>query len=228
MKNKILILVLLFLISIGQYKNASFAKNNIDLFNGIVDLTNASTMEYGIRASFENDSDGEDYCLELLKKLQFNEGEVNVVKNDNIYSLEFNNNEIKGYIENISYDNHNVVTISVSENSEENKLTELKNKIQNAIERSDKEVKYFQYLKAQINSNNTAEINEEIISFLKNQNAVNIDTVKLDNGYSTVAYTKRYPIMKNNGKWMDFNYAVCTYSSGSYITIGTPVIISSY
>jgi hypothetical protein len=59
-------------------------------------------------------------------------------------------------------------------------------------------------------------------------NASNIGTVEIDNGYSTVAYTRKYPVMKNDGKWIDFNYAVCSYSSGNYVIIGTPVIITTY
>jgi len=55
-----------------------------------------------------------------------------------------------------------------------------------------------------------------------------IETVSINNGLSTVAYTKEYDEKVTNNKLIDFNYAVCNYSSGRYIIIGTPEIITTY
>ena len=154
--------------------------------------------------------------------------DINVVKEDRFYSVEFSNNELKGYIESTSYDNHNVVTLNVVQYDNGYRLSELKNRINIAVGKDEKEVKYFDYLKAQINKGDKEKVNSDIAKLLKNNNASNIDTIKIDNGYSTVAYTKKYPVMKNNGKWMDLNYAVCSYFSGDYVIIGTPVIITTY
>jgi hypothetical protein len=89
-------------------------------------------------------------------------------------------------------------------------------------------VKYYFYLKSKVKENNLSLVNDKINKILKNSGAKNIDTVEINKGFSTVAYTKRYETVKNNGLLMDFNYAVTSYNSGNYIIIGTPTIKETY
>jgi hypothetical protein len=229
MKMKAFILLIFMMVSLGDFNsNLYLASKKPDFFREIVSLTEGKVVEYGVKANFQISENGEDYCLELLKKLNIENADINVVKGDKFYSVEFNNNETKGYIESTSYDNHNVVTLNVVQYDNEYRLLELENRVSIAVGKDEKEVKYFDYLKAQVNKDSTEKVNRDIAEFLKNNNASNIDTIKIDNGYSTVAYTKKYPVMKNNGKLMDLNYAVCSYSSGDYVIIGTPVIFTTY
>jgi hypothetical protein len=217
------------MVSLGDFNsNLYLATKKPDFFREIVSLTEGKVVEYGVKANFQISEDGEDYCLELFKKLNIENADINVVKGEKFYSVEFNNNEFKGYIESTSYDNHNVVTLNIVQYDNEYRLLELKNRVSIAVGKDEKEVKYFDYLKAQVSKDSTEKVNRDIAELLKNNNASNIDTIKIDNGYSTVAYTKKYPVMKNNGKLMDLNYAVCSYSSGDYVIIGTPVIITTY
>jgi hypothetical protein len=229
MKTKAFILLIFMMVSLGDFNsNLYLASKKPDFFREIVTLTEGKVVEYGVKANFQISEDGEDYCLELFKKLNIENADINVVKGEKFYSVEFNNNEFKGYIESTSYDNHNVVTLNIVQYDNEYRLVELKNRVSIAVGKDEKEVKYFDYLKAQVNKDGTEKVNNDIAELLKNNNASNIDTIKIDNGYSTVAYTKKYPVMKNNGKLMDLNYAVCSYSSGDYVIIGTPVIITTY
>ncbi len=229
MKTKVVILFLFLMSSFGCFINStSLAAKEEDYFKEIIEVTEGQVSEFGVKASFEILEDKETYCLELLRKLQIDGADINIAKDDRFYSVEFNNNRIKGYIESISYDNHNVVTLNVVQYDNVYRLSELKDRVANAIGNHIKEVKYFDYLKAKINSGDKAKVNNKIIELLKENNASNIDTVEIDNGYSTVAYTKRYMMMKNNGKRIDLNYAVCSYNSGDYVIIGTPVIITTY
>ncbi|MBL4935786.1 YwmB family TATA-box binding protein [Clostridium sp. YIM B02515] len=228
MKNKIFILILMLMISLGNYNDLSYAKKNVDLFNSILEKTEGKTLEYGIKASFDINNNGEEYCIKLLKKLGLNNGEVNVVKNNDSYCLEFNNNVYKGYIESLANDNHNVVTVNISKNDSKNGLSELISLFENNIEQDKGDIKYFQYLKAKINDDDKNIVNNKVINILKEQNASNIDTIVLSNGFSTTANTNRYEPVTSDGEKIDFNFAVCSYSSGNYIIIGTPVIITSY
>lgn len=228
MKNKVFILIVLMMSFVLPSNKAYFAQRNTDLFSEIIKNTDSRILEYGVRVSFEINEDGEKYCLDILRELQVGNADINVVKQEKNYCVEFSNKELKGYIESSSYDNHNVVIMNITQINSENKLSELKDKIKNALGEKDKEAKYFQYLKAKVNNNDKLEVNEDIKSILKKYKAVNIDSVKIENGYSTVAYTEKYSAMKNNGKWMDFNYAVCSYDSGNYIILGTPIIITTY
>ncbi|MCM8709740.1 YwmB family TATA-box binding protein [Clostridium sp. SYSU_GA19001] len=229
MIKKIFILSIILIMGLGYFNTTfSFAKKNVDLFDEIIKITEATPIEYGVRTCIETKKDSETYSLEILRKLNIELSSTNIIKDNNIYCVEFNNSELNGYVESISYKNYNVVTINIVKKDSKNGLSQLKALFEKALEEEDKEIKYFQYLKAAIPSNNISRTNEEIAELLKRENALNIDTIELENGYSTVAYTKRYPIMKNNGKYMDFNYAVCSYSSGNYIIIGTPIIITTY
>jgi hypothetical protein len=229
MRKKILILFLFLMMGTGYFNNnSSYAGENLDFFKEIVRISEGKVMEYGVRASFDITEEKEAYCLELLQKLKVSSSEINIVKDEKFYSIEFDNNDLKGYIESTGYDNHNVVTVNIVQSDSEDRLSELKDKVTTAIGKDEKEIKFFDYLKARINNDDKAQVNREIAELLKNNNASNIDTIEIDNGFSTVAYTKRYPVMKNNGKWMDLNYAVCSYASGNYIIIGTPVIITTY
>jgi len=228
LKNKIIILIFLCIISLSNFNNLSFAKKNPDIFNKIIETANGSIVEYGIRAKFEIDEAGEKYCLNLLNKLNLSSCNINIVKDDKFYSMEFSSDEVNGYIEYSDYDNHNVVSLNIVRTDNVNKLDELKNTIDIAINKNKKDVKYFQYLKAKAAERDTEKLNNEIINILMAENTRNISTVQLKNGISTVAYTKQFSPIKDNGKLVDLNYAVCSYGAGNYLIIGTPIIIEAY
>ena len=44
--------------------------------------------------------------------------------------------------------------------------------------------------------------NKEILKLLKEHGTTNINTISLENGYSTTAYTRRYDSIESNGKKM--------------------------
>jgi hypothetical protein len=210
-------------------KNYSEAMKNVDLFDEVVAASDSNIVEYGVRAVLKIEEDQEEYCLRVLKELNLQSESINMVKGDKIYCLEFNNSDLNGYIESMSYDNYNVVTLNIIKKETENGISELRDLIENVIGESGVDIKYFQYLKAQaMGDSDISEINNNIEKLLKLHNASSINTVRIENGYSTVAYTRRYPVMRSNGKYMDFNYAVCSYTSGNYIIIGTPTIITTY
>lgn len=226
MKNKIIILVFIFILSLSNLSNLSFAKKNTDIINKIIESANGCTVEYGIRANFEIDENGEKYCLNLLKKLNLSDSVINISKNGKYYSVDFESEAVNGYIEYSDYDNHNLVSLKIVRIDNENRLDELISTINSAINKKD--IKYFQYLKAKVSEGDTEKVNNEIINMLRTKNTSNISTVKLRNGTSTVAYTKQFIPVKDNGKLVDLNFAVCSYGSGNYLIIGTPIIIEAY
>lgn len=231
MNKKIRVLVLLLLMINLLFINSSAysQNNNIDVFENILDKTNSQIEEFGVKISFEIDGNGEEACVNILKNMGiYEKASVNMMKNNEMYCLEFNNNDAAGYIENINFDNHNVITVNISKKNNTNGLKELKKKIEDATKNRSKNKKVFQYVKAKLPYSDILNVNNDVVKILRKAKAENIDTVKINNGYSTVAYTKSYEPMKNNGKLMDFNFAVCRYSSGNYLIIGTPVITTNY
>jgi len=207
----------------------SLEKKSSNLFDDILKRTNSNTIEYGITAKFTTYENREDICSDILKNLDFDKGwNTNVLKNKEAYCVEFGENSVKGYIETMHYENHSIVTINIVKKDNKNSLGELKNKLQQCLSHKNITVEYFMYLKAKMPNDNIDFTNAEILKLLKEYGASNINTIPLQNGYSTTAYTKKYDSMESNGEKIDFNYAVCKYSSGSYIIIGTPELIITY
>lgn len=230
MRKKIVSLIILTTFGIIVFfTDFSMAKKSTDLFNEILVITNSTTIEYGIASTFkieENDESITDYILkELGFDHDFNRKEL---KNKKGYCIEFGDSNINGYIETIRYENHNIVTVNIVKKDNQNNLEDLKNKLQGCLKDKKINAKYFQYLKAKAESKDIESINNQILTLLKSHRVVNINTVSLENGYSTTAYTKNYDSIQSDSKTIDFNYAVCKYSSGSYVIIGTPELIVTY
>lgn len=229
MKRSITLKGLLIFTIIMLMTGFSLTNKKSNLFDDIVKKTNSDIVEYGITAEFTTDENREYICNDILKKLDFEDGYNTIVlKNEEAYCVEFGKNNVNGYIETMHYENHSIVTINIVKKDSNNSLEELKDKLQQCLSDKNATVKYFTYLKSKLPKDNINFINEEIIKLLKEYGSSNINTISLQNGYSTTAYTGKYDSMESNDSKIDFNYAVCKYSSGSYIIIGTPELIITY
>lgn len=229
MRNRIFTITLtLVMLFWGFNINLSFAKKDINFFDEIVKAVKGSIEEYGIKAVVFTEEDGETFSNKILKSLNMEKAETDIIRNDKIYCIEFKSNNVYGYIESMKYDNYNGVTVNVVNTDDINNADGLKELIEKAIGKNQKEVKYYQYLKAKVLSSDMYKTNEDIEALLKYYGAHNIETVEIENGYSTVAYTGKYPAIRSGGKLIDLNYAVCSYTSGNYVIVGTPIITASY
>lgn len=215
----------------------SNAQEKVNLFDEILLQTKGKIVEYGLKTSFKTGEDPKEVCNYLIQHLGFNNSEMklNNIENEDSYCIDFSSGNLQGYIEAVKYYSEYVITLNMCKIDDENGLESLKNKVSNAIGNRDKNIKYFLYLKAKILDSSKDVINEDIygvnrsiIKILKSHATENIETVNINNGLSTIAYTKLYTSKVNNNKLIDFNYAVCDYSSGRYIIIGTPEIIATY
>jgi len=236
-KSIALLCIVLSLIILQINIGVTSAQWEVNLFDEIILQTKSEAVEYGIATYFKTLEEPKEVCNYLINTLELNGKEIklNYFENERSYGVEFSGENIEGYIQAIRYDSEDIIKINISKTGNKNGLVPLKNKISNAIGYRGKDIKYFQYLKAKIQENNSNEsiesiytTNQRIIEILKNNGSENIETVSISNGLSTVAYTKKYQEKVNNNKLMDFNYAICNYSSGRYIIIGTPEIITTY
>jgi len=246
MKKKSVTLLCIVLSIIILRVNVKFinAQEGVNLFDEILLVSKSKVVEYGLKTSFMTKENPKVICNNLIKSLGLNNKEIKIVRSEDEYSycIEFSGVNIEGYIEGITSnnddlknDNENNITINISKKMSENGLVLLKNKVKDSIGRRGKNIKSFEYLKAKIDGDSSSfavddinGVNDAIIKILKSRGAKNIDTVSLNNGLSTIAYTKKYDEELINNKLIDFNYAICNYSSGRYIIIGTPEIIITY
>ncbi|MBZ9685072.1 YwmB family TATA-box binding protein [Clostridium estertheticum] len=213
------------------------AQEKVNLFDEILLETKGKTVEYGLKTSFKTGEDPKEVCNYLIRNLGFDSNEIklNNYENKDSYCIDFSSDNLQGYIETVKYNSENVITINISKIDNENGLESLKNKVSNVIGSRGENIRFFLYLKAKILersqdviSEDIYGVNKRIIKNLKSHGTENIETVSINNGLSTIAYTKQYTSKVNNNKLIDFNYAVCNYSSGRYIIIGTPEIITTY
>ncbi|MCB2341855.1 YwmB family TATA-box binding protein [Clostridium estertheticum] len=213
------------------------AHENLNLFDEILIQTNSKTVEYGLKTCFETQEDSKEICDYLISTLNLDNKKTILTRTENkdYYNVDFSSENANGYVEALKYKNKSLITINISNVSNENGLAFLKNNVSASIGSRGKNIKYFQYLKAKVEEtsenggeNNTNVINLKIIKILKSCGTENIETVNLNNGLSTMAYTRKFDEKVINNKLIDFNYAVCSYSSGKYIIIGTPEIITTY
>ena len=243
MKKKSITLLCIVLCLIILQINVKFtnAQEEGNLFDQILLQTKSKTVEYGLRTSFKTTEEPKVICNYLVQSLGINSKDIKLNRSEDekedeySYCISFIGENIEGYIEGLKYNNENNITINISKVENKNGLISLENKVRGSIASRSKDVKYYQYLKAKIgdiNSNKGIKdiygVNTGIIKLLKVHGALNIETVSLNNGISTIAYTKRYDAKVTNNKLIDFNYAICNYSSGLYIIIGTPEIIITY
>jgi len=229
-----LLCILLCLIILKINVRFSNAQEKVNLIDEILLQTKSKTVEYGLNTYFETFENPKEICSYLIQNLGLNNSGTNLkqIENEDSYCIEFSGENVKGYIESTKYNNKDVITINISKIGNENGLESLKDMVRNCIGSRGENVKYFQHLKSKI-SESTAfvgidDINARIINILKSHGTENIETVKINNGLSTIAYTGKYDEKVTNNKLTDFNYAICNYSSGRYIIIGTPEIITTY
>lgn len=236
-KSIALLCIVLSLIILQINVKISNAQEAGNLFDEILLQTKSKTVEYGLKTCFKTGEEPKQFCDYLIKYLELNnkKSKLSIHENEDSYCIEFSGENVEGYIEALKGRNENDITINISKIGNENGLVSLKNKVSASIGYKGKNIKYFQYLKAKIEENSASvktediySVNNRIIKVLKSQGTYNIETVSINNGLSTIAYTKKYDELVINKKLIDFNYAVCNYSSGRYIIIGTPEIITTY
>jgi hypothetical protein len=220
-------LIVLIMLSYSKDINVVADKYS-DVFTRVSEITEGIPEESIIRVTFREDNLLDEYYLNLLDKLKLGTLSEFTIHNIRENGLEFNNKNLSGYIESMRYDNYNVVIIQISIKSSSNVLSELKKKMLEAIGEDKKDFQCYQNLKIRTFKDDIKEVNNDITELLKTLKSRNIDTIQMENGFSSVANTKRYNSIVNNGKQIDFNYAVCTYTTGNYVIVGTPIIITAY
>ncbi|WP_392486208.1 hypothetical protein ACER0A_009960 [Haloimpatiens sp. FM7315] len=202
---------------------------NENLFNEIIESVDGKIIENGITTSFYVKNNGGDVCRDIKRNLGLNV-KTEELNETNLYSIEFKDNKISGYIQSSKDQGKYLITLNLCFSCEKNQLENFKNKIEKSISNINlqKNNKYFCYVKAKIDNEDLNTYNDKIINLLKKKHVNNIQSVKINNGYNTVCYTGRYDVIKVNRGIVDFNYAICRYESGSYVIIGTPQIIMNY
>lgn len=222
--------LLLFIFIILCFNTKFYASgNNNTLFDDIVAKTGSDIVEYGITTSFETSKDGNKVCNDILANLGLSkETKVTKFTSDNIYRMDFQDKTTSGYVESVLDEGTDIVKLHIMKNESTNDLTKLKAKAKEALSKFCEDPKLFLYLKAKTPDFDMEHTNRTIVNLLKESGTIDMDTVNLGKSLSTVCYSGKFEPTLIDGKLADFNFAVCSYTSGNYIIMGTPEILETY
>lgn len=224
-RKKFFVAILLILLAIINF---SVIKTNAEIsdeyLNDALKNTNSTIEEIGLSTNYKTNNNGKKECDMWIKDMGLINKRVTTY-NSNSYCVEFNYNNISGYIESIKKTNYYDISINVKLFTNENKINELKRKVT-------KPIKYksvcYEYIKAKSKIKDFNKINYNIKKFFIKNGAKNLETTRMNNILSTTMYTGKYDYVFDDNKKVDLNYAVCKYDNGNYIIIGTPILNINY
>lgn len=232
MKKKVFIfmLVMFFSYFLNITTPEAVSSKNMDVFNGIVKYTNGEIIEYGLDLSVNSHDLQPDDLDKIIKSIPECKGaQLSSITSDNTYCINFTGKNINGYIESTKISSGYNVKLELIIKGNKNNIDGLLGEIKNIDLFKNNGVEVFRYMKVKLSSGKSIKmIDDEIVNYLKSKNADNINTIKLNNAYSTTAYTGNEDYIMEGNKAVDISIAVSRYTSGTYIIIGTPQIIISY
>lgn len=153
----------------------------------------------------------------------------NITLNDEkVYCREFQNGSVYGYIESRKEEDKTKIEIYIRKLSGKNEIDDLWDNVKNSIGKRNSNIAVYKYLKCRNSNENTSKLQYDIKHLLMDLGAINIAEIKVNKGYSTVAFTNKYAPVKDNGKLIDLNYAVLKANGENYILIATPIIDITY
>lgn len=226
---KFIVLFCIILSNLLNYK-VSYAYKDLDLFEEILQESKGQVVEYGVKTYFESNINGQELIDIVKNKINANKDTKSEVYRDKQnYYVHFLSRNTEGNATIVTTEDSSLITIEIIQKGHKNDLEDLTQYVESIANYiSDNKKIYYKYLKAKISYGNLQELNNKVTGLLKRTGAININSIELDNGFSTTAYTRKYSPKRNNGELMDLNFALCSYSTGNYIIIGTPEIIASY
>lgn len=190
----------------------------------------------------ENTSYSDDYTYEELLKTKNNVQIENkniknvdkdvknkiTINDGTVYCREFQNGYIYGYIESRKVGNVNKISLFLRKIGKESDINNLEQKVKMSINKKAYNLSSYKYLKAKVSKDGVEATQDKIQNYLRDIKSDNVSTVRINTGFSTVAYTKKYTPISDNGSLIDFNYAVIKSYDGVYIILGTPIIDITY
>lgn len=228
MRKTVSIFLIIICIIVANYSVPVSAYKNSDTSNEICEQLKGSAFEYGLNVSFEYSGQGDVLCQNLLQEL--NKGyrlKTELKKDEMMSSIQLISEEVSGYIQCVKNNRNQIIEIELKCNSK-SKLDLVKGVIKNKLENSNVKTKYFSYIKSKLANGDVNNLFDQVLKLLKDSGAKNIESVKLDNGYSITAFTNHGDSIENMGKLIDINIAISSYKSGMYLIIGTPEIMTAY
>ena len=223
-KKAVIAILLLVLIIVNVYGVNTNAEINKDYLSYALKSGKCTIEKIGLITNYKTNNIGKKECNYWLKSMNLHNKKITTDNNKN-YCINFNDKNLSGYIESAKGTNDYNISIYVKLITSKNKINELKRKVMKPI--NFKGTCYI-YIKAKSKIKSINEVDNNIKKFFNKNKVKNLKTTKINNILSTTMYTGKYDYIIDDGKKIDLNYAVCKYSDGNYVIIGTPILNINY
>ncbi|WP_061996151.1 hypothetical protein [Clostridium sp. ATCC 25772] len=225
LKKFIAIFMIFILVCLNSINSKAIDKK--DIIGEVLNIAKAEIIEVGVETIFNEEKDINSYCEELKKSISYYgyDKEKIIVKNHNDY-IEVKIDNLNVIIEKIDYKD-NMIKMTVSQKTKYNNLDFLKNLTKTTF-KNEKHINQYLYVKSSFDDENCNLLNKHIVDFLDKNGATDLETVPLENGFSTICNTKMYNSKEIFRKKIDFQFAIMKYSRENYLIIGTPEITVAF
>lgn len=199
-------------------------------FHELLVSTDSTIIEYGLKLSFNTDNNDKVQCFEMLRSLDISEADykIEISQNETSFCIDFQSENRYGQLVSYYNDLNGKISLEIIEKGDKLALQQLEHKLRQKLNINNQDITIFKYLKAKSNIESIDDINKIVIKELTKINAKHIESIGLGNGFSITALTGNYEKIKSGYTYIDFNSAICSYDSGNYLIIGTPIIMKSY
>lgn len=160
------------------------------------------------------------YVINEKAENEINRIKLLILKYKNLNNIKSTNNylEAKTEDEEISIYTYNEkfgckVEIKIVNYDKENNINKLIKELIELKNNNGNDIRYFSYIKSKVSN-----IEETLKYVENNKNLKGVRTININNGYTGIAKYKNEKI----------NFAINNYNTGSYLTIGTPIIFTTY
>ena len=170
-----------------------------------------SFCENGVKCNYVINGKAENE-INRIKLFILKYKDLNNIKITNNY-LEAKTEDEEIYIYTYNSKNGCKVEIKIVNYDKENNINKLMKELIELQNNNGNDIRYFSYIKSKVSN-----IEETLKYIENNKNLKGVRTININNGYTGIAKYKNEKI----------NFAINNYNTGSYLTIGTPIIFTTY
>ncbi|MBK1811424.1 hypothetical protein JHL18_12420 [Clostridium sp. YIM B02505] len=188
--------------------------------NNILKENSAKIIECGVKVQYKSKKSFDDICQNIFTNVSRSYVIVSKEIKPSYFDITFKKDNIAYEIFASVEDSVTMVSATSIATDNRNETNGLKKQLEKVLYDASIDVQYFSYVKGKIitdNIKNNIELTERAL--VKYGGAADVDTIKLNSGFTGVAR------LKDNTA---INYAISENDKGTYLIIGTPIIFITY
>ena len=213
--------------SLFIFNMSNFSKDKLvtedDIFYSLIEVSQGEILQTSVKVIYYVEESME---MEIKRIEEYFQGyKISFSKDvNNISILNIIKDETSIEIKGIDLKDKLQVTIKATVYGDEKKLGELEQLLQEYTKNKEVEAKYYKYMKGKLRNKKIDNVLQSINNTLVQEGFGSIETLEIDNGYTSVAALNSYLLRDE----ININYSLCSYETSTYIFIGTPIIDEIY